>query len=170
MRDPPRPDDSDAPRGRLLTLKYSAASLCGFATDLTLLKVLTHLGMAPAWARVISLFCAMQVTFCINGFLVFRCIALKRVHRQWGAYMATNALGNLCNYLVFTTLLSLHRPVVSNHTLAVCAGAFIAWVVNYGFTRLIVFNPRLHRWWEAMAGAAGRPPVGRKAPAPRPAG
>ena len=139
-----------------MTLKYSAASMCGFATDLALLKLLTHTGMEPAWARLISLTTAMQVTFCINGFLVFRCIELKRVHRQWAAYMVNNAVGNLVNYLVFTTLLSLHRPIVSNHTLAVCVGAFAAWVVNYTVTRLVVFNPRLHRWWEAMAGDAGR--------------
>ena len=170
MRQPSRPEDSDAPHDRLLTLKYSAASICGFVTDLTLLKLLTHLGMEAAWARVVSLFCAMQVTFCINGFLVFRCIELKRAHRQWGAYMATNALGNLVNYLVFTTLLSLHRPLLSNHTIAVGVGAFTAWVVNYSFTRLVVFNPRLHRWWEAMAGTSGHPPAARKGPAPRPVG
>ena len=75
--------------------------------------------------------------------------------------MATNALGNLCNYLVFTTLLSLHRPVLSHHVVAVSAGAFIAWLVNYAFTRLVVFNPRLHRMWESLTGATGHRPQGR---------
>ena len=152
-------------RGRMVTLKYSAASMCGFVTDLAILKLGVSLGLSPAWARAISLFCAMQVTFCINGFLVFRCIEARRIHIQWAAYMAMNGFGNLCNYLVFTTLLSLHREVLSNHVFAVSVGAFVAWTINYAGTRLIVFNARARHWMERLEalgpGGHRRPSVQR---------
>lgn len=142
-----------AKRPKLLTLMYSAASMCGLVSDLLLLKLLIGLGLSPAWARVVSLFFAMQVTFCINGFLVFRSIEFARIHRQWAAYMATNAFGNLCNYLVFTTLLSLHRAPFSNHTVAVLTGGFVAWAVNYTAARLVVFNPNSPAWLRRLTHA-----------------
>ena len=54
--------------------------------------------------------------------------------------MLTNAFGNLCNYLTFTTLLSLHHKMFSNHTSAVTVGALVARVFNYTVTRFVVFR------------------------------
>lgn len=136
-------DRSVGPRkGLNLTIKYSLASFCGFATDLIILKIGVALGLSPAWARVISLSTAMQVTFLINGLLIFKCLDLKRLHIQWSGYILTNAFGNLCNYLVFTTLLSLHRAIFSDHTLAVTVGALVAWAINYTSTRFLVFRKK----------------------------
>jgi putative flippase GtrA len=123
--------------------KYLVACACGFVTDLAILKLGILLGLEPAWARVISLICAMHVTFCFNGFFVFKGFEHGRIGHQWICYMATNAFGNLCNLLVFTTLLSLHNRILSNHVLAVSAGGFIACCLNYAGTRLFVFK-RLH--------------------------
>jgi len=127
-------------RPRRVTIKYCCASLCGFLTDLVILKAGVALGLPPAWARVISLFTAMQVTFLINGLVIFRCLEWRCLHRQWASYMAMNAFGNLCNFLVFTTLLSLHQRLWSNHTLAVTIGALVAWMINYAGTRFVVFK------------------------------
>jgi putative flippase GtrA len=132
---------SDRPKGGV-TWKYCFASLCGFLTDLTILKTAVALGLPPAWARVISLTTAMQVTFLINGLVIFRCLEWKCLHRQWASYMAMNAFGNLCNFLIFTTLLSLHKRPLSNHTLAVTIGALAAWMINYAGTRFLVFKPQ----------------------------
>jgi putative flippase GtrA len=131
----------DSPHGGV-TWKYCFASICGFLTDLAVLKAGVAMGLPPAWARVISLTTAMQVTFLINGLVIFRCLEWRRLHRQWSGYMAMNAFGNLCNFLVFTTLLSLHQRLLSNHTLAVSIGALIAWTINYTGTRFLVFKPR----------------------------
>ena len=124
-------------RRRWLTLRYSLVACLGFVTDVILLKLGIHFGLSPAAARCISLFCAMQVTFTVNGLLVFRCLRADAIHLQWGGYMATNSVGNLANYLTFTTLLSLHMPVVSNHLFAVAVGGLIAWVINFTCTRLV---------------------------------
>ena len=133
-------DQSPKAKERRLVMRYSAVSMVGFATDAILLHILTASGMEAAWARLISLACAMHVTFVLNGLHVFRQLDRKHLPRQWVSYMATNAFGNFCNYWIFVTLVSTHWPVVSNHMVALCAGAFTAWVTNFLSTRFFVFR------------------------------
>jgi len=124
----------------VLGLKYAGASLVGFAVDAALLHVLTGAGMEVAWARVISLTAAMQVTFLINGLHVFRSLERSRLPRQWVSYMLTNGFGNFCNYWIFVTLVSLHEPLVSEPLVALTIAAFVAWLMNYASTRFLVFG------------------------------
>ena len=124
-----------------LALTFGGVGLVGFAVDATLL----HLGLAagfPAWAaRLVSLFCAMQATFVINGLHVFRSLDRTRLIPQWIGYMMANGLGNFCNYWIFLTLVSTHWPIASNHYVALAAGSFSAWMINFTGTRLFVFPP-----------------------------
>lgn len=84
-------------------LKYSAVACVGFGVDWLVLKLGVGLGL-PAWgARVVSLTCAMQVTFVLNRLLVFHTLEGQSLRVQWACYMVANAFGNLCNYLTFTT-------------------------------------------------------------------
>ena len=125
--------------GRLAAV-FASVSLLGFATDATVLHLLVWAGSSPAWARVASLFCAMQVTFLVNGLLVFRCLDLSRPWRQWAGYMTTNGLGNFVNYWIFVTLISTHWRLVSTPLFAIGAGSVAAWMINYLSTRLLVFR------------------------------
>ncbi len=125
-----------------LALKHASVSLVGFAIDATLLHVGVKAGLEPAWARVISLFCAMQVTFAINGLHVFQCLTWKSLPKQWATYMLTNAFGNLCNYWIFVTLVSTHWSLVSTPIFALGVASFLAWTVNYAGARFFAFaNP-----------------------------
>jgi putative flippase GtrA len=128
-----------AREGRLAVV-YTSVSLLGFATDATILHGLMWAGVPAAWARVVSLFCAMQVTFLVNGLFVFRCLDLARPWRQWVGYMTTNGVGNFCNYWIFVTLVSTHWPVVSTPLFGISAGSIAAWMINYLSTRLLVFR------------------------------
>ena len=128
-----------------LAAKYSAVSLTGFAIDAALLQLGLHLGMAPAWARLISLICAMQATFVINGLFVFRRLDLSRLVGQWAGYMATNGVGNFCNYWIFVTLVSLHAQILSAPLFALTIGSVCAWAINYATTRWLVFGKRAVR-------------------------
>ena len=125
--------------GRLAAV-FASVSLLGFATDFSVLHLLVSAGAPAAWARIGSLFCAMQVTFLVNGLLVFRCLDLARPWRQWAGYMTTNGVGNLANYWIFVSLISLHRPLVSTPLFGVAAGSVTAWMINYLSTRLLVFR------------------------------
>jgi putative flippase GtrA len=127
-----------------LAAKHVAVSAAGFVVDFVLLHVATRFGLEPAWARVASLGTAVNVTFVLNAALVFRCLGSGRsLVRQWLWYMASNAFGNLCNYWIFVTLVSLHHPVVSLNSVALCAASFSAWLINYSAVRLLVFGVEL---------------------------
>jgi putative flippase GtrA len=131
---------SPGAKERRLVLRYAGVSLIGFVADATVLHLFIELGMAPAWARLISLAFAMHVTFVLNGLHVFRQLDRKRLPRQWGGYMATNAFGNFCNYWIFVTLVSTHWRVIANPLFALAVGSFTAWVMNFAATRYVVFR------------------------------
>ncbi len=120
--------------------KFAAVSLVGFGTDALLLHLGMGAGLSPAWARVVSLGCAMQVTFLLNGLQVFRCLKRAELPRQWVSYMGGTAVGNFCNYGIFVTLVSTHWPVVSAPLFALVVGAATAWMINYSCARLLVFG------------------------------
>jgi putative flippase GtrA len=123
-----------------LAAKFACVGLVGFAIDAALLRGGLALHLTPAFARLVSLALAMQVTFTINRVHVFRCGVREGLVRQWCAYMATNGLGNLCNYWIFVTLSSLHGAVVSRWFVALPASAFCAYLINYAGVRLVVFG------------------------------
>jgi putative flippase GtrA len=135
-------DASRFGREGVVGLKYAGVSLTGFVIDAVLLRVGIAMGLEPAWARLISLACAMQVTFVLNGLHVFKGLDRKQLPRQWLAYMASNGLGNFCNYWIFVTLVSLRWRMVSAPLFALCLAAFTAWMINYASTRFFVFRKR----------------------------
>lgn len=123
-----------------LAVKFGLVGMIGFAVDAGLLKVGLVLGLTAAIARLISLICAMQVTFAINRKHVFRCRPGTSCLGQWCAYMASNGFGNLCNYWIFVTLSSLHGHEVSKPWIALPISAVCAYVINYAGARLVVFG------------------------------
>ena len=133
----------DARRELSSALKFGAVGCLGFLTDATLLKCGIGLGLSPAVARAVSLLSAMQVTFLVNGLLVFRCLKPGRLPHQWAGYMVANSLGNLANYFIFVAFVSSRWPVISDHLVALAAGSLTAWTVNYAGTRLLVFGPAM---------------------------
>ena len=124
----------------VLAAKYSAVACLGFATDAILLKLGIHFGLSSAAARAASLPLAMQATFWVNGAIVFRCLELRRLPQHWLGYMASNGLGNTCNFLVFVGMVSMHHPLLSRPLIALAVGALTAWSINYASLRLVVFG------------------------------
>lgn len=141
-----------------LVVKFTGVSLIGFVVDLTVLQSLLWAGLEPAWARVISLICAMHMTFVINGLHVFKGLDRRCWRRQWASYLLTNGFGNFCNYWIFVTLVSTHWPLVSTPPVGVVAGSACAWAINYLANRFLVFPQRLDalRACDADGQAMGR--------------
>ena len=81
----------------------------------------------------------MQVTFLINGMVIFKCLTRGSVVRHWAAYMVTSGFGNFCSYMVFITLTSLHGSVLSKAWIAFPASTFAAYLINFTGARFIVF-------------------------------
>ncbi|HEX4742563.1 MAG TPA: GtrA family protein [Caulobacteraceae bacterium] len=141
-----------------LAIKFAAVGLAGFTVDAIFLKAGLALHLGAAWARLISLTLAMQVTFTVNRIHVFHCWGRPGLLRQWCAYMATNGFGNFCNYWIFVTLSSLHGRLVSEPFVALPISALAAYLINYAGARLVVFGrKRLRR--RAPARAFPHPPA-----------
>ena len=141
-------------RESVLVGGHVVVSLIGFAVDAVLLTTSLGSGLHAPVARLISLFCAMQTTFVLNGLFVFRTLTLKGLPHQWARYMACNGAGNLVNYLLFVGLLATRSPVVSNHYVALSIAAATAWAINYSGARLWTFSRR--PMWRARRLAVDR--------------
>jgi putative flippase GtrA len=123
-----------------LAMKFAAVGLVGFVVDAVLLRAGLALHLGPAWARLISLTLAMQVTFAINRRHVFHFRGGKGLAGQWCGYMLTNGFGNFCNYWIFVTLTSLHGHWFAGPFVALPISAFCAYLINYTGVRLVVFG------------------------------
>ena len=128
-------------REAVTALKFALVGGVGFLTDISVLRVaLRVLHLTPFEGRALSLACAMQVTFLINGLFVFRCLTRHSCGRQWLAYMGSNGVGNLINYLVFAGLVASRLPQVSRNGWALVIGSLIAYAFNFACARLMVFG------------------------------
>ncbi len=135
-------EEAPAPpvRRRRLLVKFTGAALVGFALSAVVLNLCVMAGLRPWAGRLIALLFAMHVTFLINGRFVFKALTRKRFLAQWTAYVANSAVGNFCNYWVFVTLESTHRPVTGNLYVALFAGSATAWAINFTGARFLVFG------------------------------
>jgi putative flippase GtrA len=156
------------PKGRLRTLlaKFTGASLIGFVFSVSTLHLGMHLGL-PGWAaRLIALLVAMNITFVLNGRFTFNALSRERFLPLWGAYLLNSSFGNACNYLVFLTLRSLHRPFLSQADVAFVAGAMAAWAINFLGARYVVFGGagrRILDWIKARIASVFSRPSRRRA-------
>lgn len=126
-------------------LKFAAVGGLGFLTDISVLRLCLRLAhLTPFEGRAVSLACAMQVTFLINGLFVFRCVTLRSCARQWAAYMGSNGLGNLINYAVFASLVASRLPEVSRNGWALVIGSVVAYAFNFLCARFMVFGAAAH--------------------------
>jgi len=122
-------------------LKFAAVGGLGFLTDISVLHVCLRAGrLTPFEGRAISLACAMQVTFLINGLFVFRCLSWRNCGSQWLAYMGSNGVGNLINYLIFAGLVASRWPEVSRNGWALVISSLVAYAFNFLCTRFMVFG------------------------------
>ena len=121
-------------------LKFAAVSLVGLGVDAALLQLGVGLGADPAWARLVSLLAALQVSFVLNGLFVFHSLMRGRIARQWAGYMVANGVGNVFNYAIFVGLIASGWPIVSDRLVALGIGAFTAWLVNFAGTRFVVLR------------------------------
>ena len=153
-------------RRRRLLAKFTLVALIGFGVSALILHLAMEDGLRPWAARLIALLVAMHVTFLINGRFVFRALTRQRFLAQWGAYVANSAVGNFCNYWVFVTLESTHRPVVGNPYLDLLAGSATAWAINYTGARLLVFGGAGKRLLARCRRMVVSRPSRRRGPAP----
>lgn len=131
---------SDYERESGFAVKFAIAGLVGFAIDAAVLHLGLISGLSPAAARAISILSAMQVTFLINGLGIFKCVTRGNCVKHWAAYMLTSGFGNLCSYLIFISLTSLHGSPLAMAWIAFPASSFAAYLINFVGARFVVFG------------------------------
>lgn len=149
-----------------LLIKFSGVALIGFAVSALVLHLGLEAGLRPWISRLIALVCAMNVTFLINGRFVFRALTRQSFLGQWAAYAANSAVGNFCNYWVFVTLESTHRPIIGNPYVALFAGSIVAWAINFTGARFLVFGGVARKLAERLRDAFVSPRPRPDDPAP----
>jgi putative flippase GtrA len=133
-------------REAAVALKFAAVGGLGFLTDISVLHLCLRVArLTPFEGRAVSLACAMQVTFVVNGLFVFRCLTWRDCPRQWLAYMGSNGLGNLINYLIFAGLVASRWPQVSRNGWALVISSLVAYGFNFLCTRFMVFGQPVER-------------------------
>jgi putative flippase GtrA len=141
-------------REAVTALKFAAVGGLGFLTDISVLHLcLRVVGLTPFEGRAVSLACAMQATFLVNGLVVFRGLNWRNGGRQWLAYMGGNGLGNLINYTVFAGLVASRLPELSRNGWALVISSVIAYAFNFLCARFMVFGAPVPR------GPRTEPPV-----------
>lgn len=120
--------------------KFVMAGLCGFVIDALVLHLGLNAGLSPAIARAVSILTALQLTFFINGVVIFKCLEMGNCARRWAAYMLTSGFGNACSYVIFVTLSSVHGSPLSKSWIAFPASTFAAYLINVVGARFIVFG------------------------------
>jgi hypothetical protein len=66
--------------------------------------------------------------------------------------VANSAFGNFCNYWIFVTLESTHRPVIGDPFVALLVGSVAAWAINFAGARLLLFGSLGRRVMERFRG------------------
>jgi putative flippase GtrA len=152
------PAPVSAPRRRRLLAKFTGAAMVGFVVSAIVLHFGLEAGLRPWLARLIALACAMNLTFLINSRYVFGGVTRRSVLAKWAGYMVNSAVGNFCNYWVFVTLESTHRPIIGNPYLDLLAGSITAWAINFTGARFLVFGGGARRIADALRRRVLSPP------------
>ena len=147
---------SDYEREAGFAVKFAMAGLAGFAVDAGVLQLGLSSGWSPAFARAISIVSAMQVTFLINGLVIFHCLTRSNAARHWAAYMVTSGFGNFCSYMIFITLTSFHGSFVSKTWFALPASTFAAYLINFVGARFVVFGAAIRARISRKSAVAGK--------------
>lgn len=129
-----------ASRELTLFLKFGVVGAAGFVADALALQAGLALGQPAQLARIGSILIAMQATFALNDAFVFRGHRRRPLPQRWVGFMAANAFGALCSYLVFVTLLQTGLPLISEPLLALAVASALSWMVNYVGSRVLAFR------------------------------
>lgn len=123
-------------------LKFLAVGGVGFVVDAGVLTSLVALGLPAIPARVLSFAVAVSVTWVLNRHWTFVASvgAEPREFRMMSRYFAVQTFGTLCNFAVFSLLISQWTETPWTAFVALAAGSAVGLVVNFTGARWLVFG------------------------------
>lgn len=136
-------EEPSRPRRRAITgrrvriaLSFCGVGMIAYAVDLTVLALADD-WLGPYGGRALSYLAAMTAAFCLHRRFVFRMSGPDGLWRQYGLYMAANAIGGAANFAIYAALTA-YGP--HNPALAVAAGSLIGWAISCLMSHRVVFR------------------------------
>ncbi len=125
-------------------LHFALVGIGGFVVDVTVLYLmLSLLGVGPYAGRGISYVCAASFTWYFNRRVTFADRRSDAAGREWGTFVALNAVGGILNYGVYAVFLHYIGAAGVAPAVGVALGSLAGLLANFTLSRQIVFaQPR----------------------------
>ncbi|WP_119677496.1 GtrA family protein [Indioceanicola profundi] len=128
---------------------FAAIGVAGLLVDMAALWVaLNPLGLDLYTGRLFSYLCAASFTWWMNREFTFKGVSRRGAVRQWGRFLAANAVGAAVNYAVYAVVIAVVPltglwPDEAAELIpyaGVAAGSISGLVFNFTLSRLVVFR------------------------------
>ncbi len=120
--------------------RFGLVGVGGLFVDMAVLyAVMWSLGLGPVPAKVFSFLAAATFTWWMNRRYTFGGSG-KSLLCEWAGFLATNAVGGVVNFAVYTTLVAQFTPHAWLPALATAMGSLSGLMFNYTASRHLVFN------------------------------
>ncbi len=117
--------------------RYCIGGALGFGVDAGAVLLLTAARLNPFAARAVSIVVALAVTWVYHRHVTFRPSG-RRIAQEIARYYASNALGAVVNYGVYSLWLMAFAP--ENLLIPLAVASIVALAVNYLMARSFVFR------------------------------
>ena len=125
-------------------LRFGVIGALGMPVDWGVLQLCVHWGAGPYWGRVISWLCAATFTWAGNRYFTFadqRSRSFTGTIKEWGRFLAANAVGGLVNVGLYSVMLRFAPPPFNDLNLAFVSGILLGLVFNFFLSKKVVFRP-----------------------------
>jgi putative flippase GtrA len=132
---------ADRRSGSIRFLRFCAVGGAGLIFEASVLFLLVHkFAFNPIVARALSFSIAVVLTFDLNRRWSFRIVRHRRMVAAFGAYLAVQGVGFLCNFAIYGfALLSLPAPL-SAPLICLALASILALPVNFMGAERLVFS------------------------------
>jgi putative flippase GtrA len=123
-------------------IRFGVVGSAGFVVNEAALWVIHHLtNLNFYWSQIPAFFVAVTFTWWGNRVLTFREHAAREsLIREWGKFVAANALGAVANYALYVSLLRFAPWPANNPYVALAAGTLFGLVFNFTMSKRFVFR------------------------------
>ena len=127
----------------LSILRFAVIGVLGMPVDWGVLQLMVHWGTGPYFGRMISWFCAATFTWLGNRYFTFaatRARGFMGTVKEWGRFLAANAVGGLVNVGLYSVLVRFAPPPFNDLTVALVCGVLLGLVFNFTLSKKVVFK------------------------------
>lgn len=119
--------------------RFGTVGGIGFLIDNATVYGLRH-AIGLYWAGACAYLTAATSNWLINRLWTYRGRGSGAMHRQWALFLATNLVGFVLNRGTYALLITLSATAAANPVIAIAAGTAAGMLLNFHFTRTIVFR------------------------------